>query len=157
MLAPASCDDLLGKVGGELLVAQELERIVALALCDGAQIGRVGEHLCHRHLGFDLGHRADWLHALWAPAAAVEVADDVAHMRLGHGQGDVHDRLEQHGVGERKRLLHRLRARELESDLGGVDGVVRAVEQAHAHALDGVAGEHAAFPSPRARPSRRRG
>ena len=62
---------------------------------------------------------------------------------LGHGQRDEHDRLEQHRVGELERLLHRLRAGELEGDLGGVDGVVGAVEQPHAHALDGVAGEHA--------------
>ena len=34
-------------------------------------------------------------------------------------------------------------AGQLEGDLGGVHGVVGAVEQPHAHVLDGIAGEHA--------------
>ena len=45
------------------------------------------------------------------------------------------------GLGLLERLLHRLDAGQLEGDLRGVDGVVLAVEQAHAHALDRVAGE----------------
>ena len=34
-----------------------------------------------------------------AAAAAVEVADHVAHVLLGHGDLDGEDRLEQHGLG----------------------------------------------------------
>src|SRR5262249_22786920 len=55
-------DDLLSEMPRHLLVAQELERVVALASGDRAQVGRVGEHLRHRHLCLDLGHRSHRLH-----------------------------------------------------------------------------------------------
>src|SRR5581483_2238111 len=43
-------DDLLREVRGDLLVALELHRVLALAAGQGPQVGRVGEHLRHRDL-----------------------------------------------------------------------------------------------------------
>ena len=89
-------DDLLGEVRGDLLVAQEVEPVLALAARDRAQVGRVGEHLRHRHLGLDLGHAAHGLGAQRAPAARGQVAHHVADRLVGHGGRDEHDRLQQH-------------------------------------------------------------
>src|ERR671915_1990225 len=62
-------DDLLRQVRGNLLVAQELERVFALAAGQRPQVGRVAEHLRHRHLGLDLGHATHRLGPERAPAA----------------------------------------------------------------------------------------
>src|SRR5687767_2043500 len=51
-------DHLLGDVPGDLLVAQELERVVAATAGDRSQVRRVVEHLGHRDLGLDLSERA---------------------------------------------------------------------------------------------------
>src|SRR5437763_336506 len=106
-------DDLLGEVAGDLLVAFELHRVLALPAGDRAQVGSVGEHLGHRNLGLDLGHAAAALHPHRPPAAAVEVADDVADGLLGHRDRRQHDRFEQHRAGLLERLLHRLGAGQL--------------------------------------------
>ena len=138
-------DHLLGDVRRDLLVALELHRVVAAAAGDRAQVGRVVEHLGHRHLGLDLGHRALRLHAQRAAAARVEVADHVADRVLGHRDRHLHDRLEQIGLGLGGGLLEGHRAGDLERHLGGVDRVVLAVVEAHPHVLDRVAGEHPAL------------
>ena len=104
--------DALREVARHLLVALELHRVLALAAGQRAQVGRVGEHLGHRHLGLDLGHpRAARLHPLRPAPAGVEIADDVADRVLGHGDRHAHDRLEQHRRGALERLAHRQRRR----------------------------------------------
>src|SRR5439155_13607453 len=57
------------------------------------------------------------------------------------GDLQIHDRLQQHWVGLLVRALERHRARDLERHLGGVDGVVRPVDERDAYALHGRAGE----------------
>src|SRR5580704_6236845 len=76
-------------------------------------------------------------------ATATEVADDAADALLGHGDGHQHDRLQQDGICVLERVAHGSDAGELEGDLGGVDGVVGAVVEPYADALDGITGEHA--------------
>jgi hypothetical protein len=98
-------------------VAQELHRVVAAPTGDRAQVGRVVEHLGHRHLGGDLGHVALRLHAQRSPAARGQVADHVADRVLGNGDGHPHDRLQQVGVGLCSRLLEGHRAGDLEGHL----------------------------------------
>ena len=94
-----------------------------------AQVGGVAEHLGQRHLGADDLRVAARLHALDVAAAAGEVAHDVAHELLGRVDLDRHDRLEQHGARLAQRLLEAHRAGDLERHLGGVDLVVRAVDE----------------------------
>src|SRR5438270_12375236 len=73
-------DDLAGQVRGNLLVAQELHRELTLTPGDRPQVGRVGEHLRHRHLGLDVGHAAaTGFHPVGPPATGVQVADDVTN------------------------------------------------------------------------------
>src|SRR5438105_2105939 len=74
-------DDLLGDVPGHLLVVGELEPEVPPPARHRAEVGRVAEHLRHRHVGADhLLPVATRLGAEHLPAAAVEVADHVAHV-----------------------------------------------------------------------------
>ena len=46
-------DQALGDVRRHLLVAQEAHRVVAAAARHRVQVGRVGQHLGHRHVGVD--------------------------------------------------------------------------------------------------------
>ena len=78
-----AASDLLGEVRRHLFVALELHLEVGAAAADRAQVGRVVEHLGHRHLGLDLGRRALRLHPQRVAAARVEVADHVADDVLG--------------------------------------------------------------------------
>ena len=55
----------------------------------------VAEHRRERHLGVDDLRVAALAHAEDPAAARVEVADDVAHVVLGHDDLDRHHRLEQ--------------------------------------------------------------
>src|SRR5438128_5776499 len=135
--------DLLGDGRRHFLVPGELHRVGGAALRHGPQIGGVAEHVAERHVGADhLGARAR-LHRDDPPAAAVEVADDGPHVLLGHDRLDLHDRLEQHGLGLPARLLEADRPGDLEGHFGGVDLVVGAVRQGHLQVDHRVAGEHA--------------
>src|SRR5206468_6725449 len=92
-------DDLLGDVRRHLLVVRELEREVAAAAGHRAEVRRVAQHLRHRHVRLDhLLAVALRLDAEHLAAAAVQVADHVAHALVGHDHVHGHDRLEQHGL-----------------------------------------------------------
>src|SRR5206468_5050921 len=76
-------------------------------------------------------------------AAAVQVADHVAHALVGHDDVHRHDRLEQHGLAHLEGLLEPHRGRDLERHLRRVHVVVRAVVELHLQIDDRVAGEDA--------------
>src|SRR6266540_5592122 len=137
-------DDGLRDAVRDLRVMRELHGVGGAALRLRAQIRRVPEHLGERHERVDhLGVRARG-HRLDLAAAAVEVADDVAHVVVGRHDLDLHDRLEQDGARARGAVLEADRAGDLERHLGRVDVVVAAVEDLDLEVDHRVAGEHAA-------------
>ena len=69
------------------------------------------------------------VHAEHAAAPAVEVAVDLAHVRLGDADLDDHDRLEERRLRLVDAVLERHRGRDLERQLVRVDRVERAVVQ----------------------------
>src|SRR6266540_824880 len=73
-------DDRLRDAVGNLRVVSELHRVRRAALRLRAQVRRVAEHLCERHERLDHLHARARVHRLDLAAAAVQVADDVAHV-----------------------------------------------------------------------------
>ncbi len=82
-------------------------------------------------------------HTLHLASAAVEVADDVAHVVLGRDDLDEHDRLEQDWRRLAGRFLEGHGAGDLERHFRRVDFVERTVLQGDPHVDGGIAGEHA--------------
>src|SRR5699024_10764898 len=97
--AHALIDDLIPDVLGDLDIVAGLHGVLAAALGAGAQISGVAEHLAQRHEGVDLLGAGAGLKALDLAAAAVQVADDVAHILLGDNDAHLHDGLQQGGIG----------------------------------------------------------
>src|SRR6185369_7173580 len=143
LLASRLGDDLLGNAGRDLGIRIELHAVVRPALSPAAQIPHVAEHLRQRDKSLDHPGPGALLHGLNMAAAAVQVADDFAHVLVGRPDLDGHDRLEQRGVRLGGRLLERHRAGDLEGELGRVDLVVGAVDQRHLDIDHRVAGQHA--------------
>src|SRR5437016_4610385 len=143
LLASRLGDDLLGNGGRDLGVRIELHAVVRPALRPAAQIPDVAEHLRQRYKCLDHPGPGTLLHGLNMATAAVQVADDFAHVLVGRPDLDGHDRLEQRGVRLGGRLLERHRTRDLEGELGRVDLVVSAVDQRHLDVDHRVAGQHA--------------
>src|SRR5215467_10530666 len=100
LLAAGLGDDLLGDVGRDLGIRVELHAVVRPPLGPAAQVAHVAEHLGQRHERLDGAHPRPLLHGLDMAAAAVQVADDLAHVVLGRADLDGHDRLEQHRLGQ---------------------------------------------------------
>src|SRR5689334_8767887 len=137
-------DHLFRDVRWRLLVVGELQLEVAAPARHRAEIGRVAEHLRHRHGGLDdLLAAALRLGALDLAAPAVQVADDVAHVLVGNRHADGHDRLEEDGTALLERGLEREPPGDLERHLGRVDVVVRAEVELRLHVDDRIAGEDA--------------
>src|SRR5215210_1052233 len=117
------------------------ERRAALGF--GAHGRRVTEHLGERH------HRADDLptaagvHALYVATPSREIAHHVAHKLLGHHDLDVHHGLKKDRVGPLESLFDSHGTSYLERHLGGVDVVVRNVEQIDPDIDDGIASDNA--------------
>src|SRR5215211_7371805 len=117
------------------------ERRAALGL--GAYGRRVTEHLGERN------HRADYLpaaagvHTLYVASPRREVAHHVAHELLGHDDLDVHHGLQQDRVGPLEGLFDGHGTSDLERHLGGVDLVVRTVDQLDPDIDHGVARDDA--------------
>src|SRR5256885_14617690 len=99
----------------------------AAALSHGSEFDAVGEHFGHGDFGFDDRVATLVVHALDAPAAAVEVAHDGAGEVVGDGDFDVHDGLEQGRLGGLHGLLEGDAAGHLEGEVVGIDVVIRAV------------------------------
>src|SRR3954453_18948214 len=128
LLAPRLGDDLLGDVRRDLGVRVELHAVVRPALRLAAQVADVAEHLRQRDESLDHAGPGSFLHGLDLTAPAVEVADHLAHVILGRGDLDVHDRLEQDRVRHRGGLLEGHRPGDLEGELRRVHLVVGAVK-----------------------------
>src|SRR5256714_5889631 len=98
LLASRLGDDLLGNAGRDLGIRIELHAVVRPALSPAAQIPHVAEHLRQRDKRLDYPGPGALLHGLNMAAAAVQVADDLAHVLVRSPDLDGHDRLEQCGV-----------------------------------------------------------
>src|SRR6266567_4713899 len=129
-LLPGSCpsgrldlrllDELRGQAGRDLGVVTELHRRRRPTLGHRPQVRDVAEHLGQwDERPDDLGRSAR-LHPLDLPAAAVEVADHVAHELLGHRDLVPHDRLEDGRVCLAEGVLDGHRTGDLEGHLRGV-------------------------------------
>src|SRR5215211_7293190 len=131
--------DALGHLG--IMIELHGERRAALGL--GAYGRRVTEHLGERN------HRADYLpaaarvHALYVASPRREVAHHVAHELLGHDDLDGHHGLQEDRVGPLEGLFDGHGTGDLERHLGGVDLVVRTVDQLDPDVYDGVARDDA--------------
>jgi hypothetical protein len=121
----------------------ELHRRRAAALRGRAEARRVLEHRRERHERGDDARVAAFGHTCDVAAAAVEVADDVAHVLLRDDDLDLHDRLDDDRAAAVDGILQRQRARDLERHLVRVDVVLRAVDDGHLEVDDRVAGDHA--------------
>src|SRR5215211_572421 len=117
------------------------ERRAALGL--GAHGGRVTEHLGQRHHGPDDLAAAAGVHALDLPTPRGEVAHHVAHELLGHDDLDVHHGLQKNRVGPLEGLLDGHGTGDLERHLGGVDVVVRPIDELYLDVDDRVSGDDA--------------
>src|SRR3954451_1659534 len=143
LLASRLGDDLLGNAGRDLGIRIELHAVVRPALGPAPQIPHVTEHLRQRDESLDHPDAGTFLHGLDLAAAAVQVADDLAHVVVGGPDLDGHERLEQNRARLAGRLLERHRSGDLEGELGRVDLVVGAVGQRHLDVHHRVAGQHA--------------
>src|SRR5688500_4390602 len=76
-------------------------------------------------------------------AAAVDVADDVAHELLRNDDLDLHDRLDDHRTSALDGVFQRHRAGDLEGHLVRVDLVLRPVDDGHLEVDHRVAGDDA--------------
>src|SRR5260221_8615660 len=79
LLAAHPLDDVFLNVRRGLVVSGELHRVRRPTLGPRTEVGSVTEHLRERDLSADDLRGAALLHALHLTAAAVEVADHVAH------------------------------------------------------------------------------
>src|SRR5215213_11908935 len=95
VLRALGVDDLARDRLRHVLVAIELHGERGPALRRRAQVGCITEHGCERDAGLDGLRVAARLDALDAPAARVEVAEDVAEVVLGRHDLDRHHGLEQ--------------------------------------------------------------
>ena len=96
-----------------------------------------------RRFGVDHLHVVDQVDAEDAAAALVHVAHDVAQIRLGDADLQLHDRFQKHGPGVFQPLFEGEGRRELERHFGRVDVVIAAVVEHRAQAGDGVARQNA--------------
>src|SRR5215213_9877943 len=126
--------DALGHLG--IVIELHGERRAALGL--GAHGRRVTEHLG------EWDHRTDYLpaaagvHTLYVAAPRREVAHHVAHELLGHDDLDVHNGLQEDRIGPPESLFDGHGTGDLERHLGGVDLVVRTVDEFDPDIDDGV-------------------
>src|SRR2546425_1998698 len=135
--------DFFGDRGRDLFVAGELHRVGRPALRHRPHLGGVAEHRGQGHVGADHLGGAARFHGHDAAATAVEVADDGAHVLLGRDHLDVHDGLQQDGLGLAAGFLEAHGAGDLEGHLVGVHLVVGAVRQVDLDVHHRVAGQHA--------------
>src|ERR1044072_1910723 len=100
-------NNLLGDVGGNLLVTLKLHRVGGATLGRGPQIGRVTEHLSQRYESLDRKGVAALLLALNLATPPREVTDHIAEEVLGRNRLDRHHGLEENRVGLSGGMLDR--------------------------------------------------
>src|SRR5882762_6206910 len=135
-------DDLVREEGRDFFIVRELHRVTAAAAGHRAQARLVGQHLGHRHHGPHRGGLARRLHADDPPAAAVQVADDVAGVIRGGRDLHGHDGLEQDRPGVHEHLLEPHRRRDLKRHVGGVHVMGGAVIEGDLHVHHRIAGDY---------------
>src|SRR5215211_4467742 len=131
--------DALGHLG--IMIELHGERRAALGL--GAHGRRVAEHLGERDHRADNLPTAAGVHTLYLATPRREVAHHVAHELFGHDDLDVHNGLQKDRVGPLESLFDGHGTSDLERHLGGVDVVVRTVDQLDPDIDDGVARDDA--------------
>src|ERR1044072_5856568 len=92
---PSACNDPLGELRGDGLIALELDRELGPAAADRGQVRGVVAHLRHRPLRSPLARPPFRFHPEWVAAARVEVADHLADDLLWTAHGEPDNRLEQ--------------------------------------------------------------
>ena len=118
---------LLGR-GGAILIADEVEGEAAAGLGHGPQVDGVAAHLAHGDLGSDdLVAVTGGIHTHDTAPALVQVADDIAHVVIGHSDLQFTHGLQQHGVGLGQSGLVGQLSGGLERNFGGVHGVIGAI------------------------------
>ncbi len=128
--------------GDEVVVVHfHVER--ATALGHGGEVGAVGEHLRHGGVGADDGIAGLVLHALDASTAGVHVAHDGSGEFVGNGDFDLHDGLQQGGLGDLHGFFEGDAAGGFEAEFVGIHVVIAAVVEADLEIDDGVSGEEA--------------
>ena len=151
-----SLKDLLRRLGAanlllnglrNRLIVLRLHGVHATALRTGTQRGGVTKHLGERNQRVDLFGRAVVIHAFDAAAAAVQVADNVAHVLFRNRNVNLHDRLKQHRIGLGDSSLESHRTGDLKRDFRGVNIVVRTVVYGNVEVNDFVATQRAVLGS----------
>ena len=127
------------------LIVRNFHGVVTAALSLGAQVGSVAEHLCQGHIGIHLDGAGTGDLAQDVAPAGGDVADDSAHILIGHGDGNLHDGLQNDGVRLPAGLLEGHGTGDLKCHFGGVHLVVGAVEQGDLHVHDGIASQNASL------------
>ena len=113
---------------------------------NGAQDRGVAEHLHQRDAAVDLLRAlAETAHAVDAAAAAVDVADDLAHVFVGGVDLDLHDRFQNVRRSLGDGFLDGQLGAGLEGLFAGVHGVETAVEQDELDVHHRIAGVGAFF------------
>src|SRR5690606_18402779 len=133
--------DLFSDRVGDLLVRVELHRVDGATLGLGTQVGGVPEHLGDRHLSPHDLRVPPLRHAFDLTPAGIQVADHIAHVLLWGRDLDVGHGLEQLDTGTLGGLLDSHGAGDAEGHLGGVDVVVRAVDEDGPDIDERVSGE----------------
>ncbi len=93
-----SFDDHAGHVRWHNIVVIQFHSEIAATAGDGAQLGRISQHLRHGHVRNHNRAPMLGLGALNAPAPGIEIAHYIAHVRIRHSDPHAHNRLKQHGT-----------------------------------------------------------
>ena len=120
------------------------DTISALLHGGRSKIGAISQHFGHRDFRLHDGVAAFVVHALDAPAAAVEVAHDGAGEFVGNRDLDGHDRFQQGGLGGFHRFAEGDAPRHLKRQVVRIDIVIRAVIENRRKSTTGIAGQKAA-------------
>ena len=123
-------DYLLCDIGGDFLVAFEVEGEAAASLSGRTQSDWIIHHLSLRHLCLYGGvalFAVSCFHAEHTSAALVEVTDNVAHHVVRYGAVESTYRLEQYGICPRQTVLVRKACSHLERHFRRVNVMIRAV------------------------------
>src|ERR1700676_2168629 len=110
---------------------REVHREASPALRAASQIRGVTEHLRQRHLAANDLRSGARLHPQRMAAPRIEIAEDIAHVFLGHDRLNAHHRLKKYGLRLAAGLFERHGPGDLERHFRTVHIVVAAVGQNH--------------------------
>src|ERR1035437_7358382 len=98
-------NELGRQVGGDLGVVRQLHRVTGATLGHRPQVRGIAEHLGQGYPRLDHLRGRARFHCLDVATTTIDVADDVTEELLGHGDLDLHQRLEDHRRGLVNRFL----------------------------------------------------